>query len=639
MQFHNTTILKFSRYAYVRILGRKFQSYDSIFFPQEGHGHFNPKWRGYWSGYGNGDVMQIATQDSRSRRWFLNCLNGGGEIPWAGEAGPSTENAGSSARSPLATRSLILGGINFTHLWRIRGRLTKRYTEMEEAFEIDKLTKTQIGSLLMSPLPVKTLQAIHNAGKVKDEMLITMLEEALLLLQEKDEETRRIKNRFMCARTNIKRSARTLVTRPQRQKRYELQAAVQRQRYEEEVLILEAHIEADDFRGLVLAPLKNDLTKHGQEKLRKKALAVSNFYKQCLRNGGKKMDAYEEAGQILPGVSKWSVMRYVSEYEWNGGFTESLIGRHVRTTIFSNPHVMTAAKQWLEKHMFRKQQDGMWFQAEHFQQWLNKVLLSSDNVRSEMRDLRSYPIPIETVRGWLHNVFQFEYRENAKGIGHFGHEKPDVVKERMQFVFDCKESELQQFLWHQAPVSSLGDQDVLLQQAVEVECLMKKSEEGYELSLKEEELIHNVHRYEDNGIEMVEHHVDYLVMEERERLYPYFGGSPSIRRDREKFMYLACGQDEVAFTQYDQPKKGWYKKGQTKLDRKIKGRGGKGGMFSVVKGYFWGCGASHLLEDPHQSTNESELLKKWKAVRGPVNGAGEPWLYDNPCLVWFEHGG
>ncbi len=93
------------------------------------------------------------------------------------------------------------------------------------------------------------------------------------------------------------------------------------------------------------------------------------------------------------------------------------------------------------------------------------------------------------------------------------------------------------------------------------------------------ELLHNVHVYEDKSLLpgivtlMVELHVDFLDMKERQRLYPCWGGNYSVRAVTTKNLLEELGQDESAFHQNDERENQWHEKGKVRLSHSLKSRG------------------------------------------------------------------
>ena len=56
----------------------------------------------------------------------------------------------------------------------------------------------------------------------------------------------------------------------------------------------------------------------------------------------------------------------------------------------------------------------------------------------------------------------------------------------------------------------------------------------------------------------VEHHVDFLHIDDRLSRYPFWGGGISVRRDKKKTYVLELGQDETAYHHNDEKKCMWW---------------------------------------------------------------------------------
>jgi hypothetical protein len=68
------------------------------------------------------------------------------------------------------------------------------------------------------------------------------------------------------------------------------------------------------------------------------------------------------------------------------------------------------------------------------------------------------------------------------------------------------------------------------------------------------ERMHNARVHEDAGKTMAELHVDFMDMETRFELCPFWGGGTSKRVDKTKPLLEECGQGESAFHQFDDRK-------------------------------------------------------------------------------------
>ena len=121
------------------------------------------------------------------------------------------------------------------------------------------------------------------------------------------------------------------------------------------------------------------------------------------------------------------------------------------------------------------------------------------------------------------------------------------------------------------------------------------------------ELFHNIHLYvRDDGVEMVEHHVDLMDVNERLKLYPFWGGSVSTRFNMDDFLMEEYGQDESAFWQNDSRKCHWHEKGKVRLTQGEK-RQGVVSHCAVVMGVRHGVGGNLISEEHGQSTKKSGI--------------------------------
>jgi hypothetical protein len=139
------------------------------------------------------------------------------------------------------------------------------------------------------------------------------------------------------------------------------------------------------------------------------------------------------------------------------------------------------------------------------------------------------------------------------------------------------------------------------------------------------EIFHNVRLFErGDGVEMGEHHVDLMDVNERLKLCPFWGGSASTRFNIDDFFMEEHGQDESAFWQNDSRKCHWHEKGEVRLAQGEK-RQGVVSHCAVVMGVRHGVGGN--------LTSEATWAEHEK-VRDPHDEA-----FKNPFVVWARVGG
>jgi hypothetical protein len=174
-------------------------------------------------------------------------------------------------------------------------------------------------------------------------------------------------------------------------------------------------------------------------------------------------------------------------------------------------------------------------------------------------------------------IFDMHWRRNKKGTANQMHERDDAVQQRDKRVYDNKDREHQQPVWHHAPLDEFRNSGspmyklALMSQRADAETDLLQKKHGGKV---QQELMHNVHACPRTGVagkergaavlcidgdleemvqvemtdqRMAEFHVDFLRVEERMRLYPCWGGDVSRRVDKSKVSSLHLFQLPLSF--------------------------------------------------------------------------------------------
>jgi hypothetical protein len=150
-------------------------------------------------------------------------------------------------------------------------------------------------------------------------------------------------------------------------------------------------------------------------------------------------------------------------------------------------------------------------------------------------------LTMPTMYRWMCSL-GFQYSMKAKTYYVDGHERPDVVKYRIEFIKRKKKIELQSHCWIQ-----LSETDVDL--------LIKEGCEGEYIGLNK----HHGYKYKYDDVTMFEYHVDdHSDFPNRVQHNPQFGGDLSVRRNKSKKPLIMFGQDECIFKQYLFGSKQWF---------------------------------------------------------------------------------
>ena len=126
--------------------------------------------------------------------------------------------------------------------------------------------------------------------------------------------------------------------------------------------------------------------------------------------------------------SERTIRRWIDDFVSNGGeFYDSQQGHYIRNnTLMTNEELCKRARVYVRQTSAPR--GGPNLTASSFCQWVNNELLNS------VLD-PGYPrrVSVETARKWLHEL-GFEILQRSKGVFIDGHERPDVVELRVQFL-------------------------------------------------------------------------------------------------------------------------------------------------------------------------------------------------------------
>ena len=162
-------------------------------------------------------------------------------------------------------------------------------------------------------------------------------------------------------------------------------------------------------------------------------------------------------------------------------------------------------------------------------------------------------LSMDTVYSWMRS-FGFKYSPSKKTYYVDGHEKPETVKYRKEYVSKYLEDELRCFRWVQLTIE-------------EVEKIEKENEK-FDRNIG--------FKYKDpmSNLTMFEYHVDDIQNSHPKIDSLPFGDSLSFRKKEEDKPIIMIGQDECIFKQFLLVKKQWYlPDGTTSVNPKGEGMG------------------------------------------------------------------
>ena len=145
------------------------------------------------------------------------------------------------------------------------------------------------------------------------------------------------------------------------------------------------------------------------------------------------------------------------------------------------------------------------------------------------------------------------FDKDQKSINHDAHNSPANLEHRGFWLGDEKEAEIQQYLWFQIEIKTVGGEyapatDGCPPGALPALAYLKKSLDSGDAKTKAE-AGHNVHLYSAGGKTMVEVHVDFISLSARAALGKN-GGKRSVRYATGR-MYRKSGMDECAYSSHD----------------------------------------------------------------------------------------
>ena len=144
--------------------------------------------------------------------------------------------------------------------------------------------------------------------------------------------------------------------------------------------------------------------------------------------GLNKTDTVDVVGDII-GKNKRTVRRWVDDFTLNEGeFSESQQGRYTRSnTLISSEEICEKARVYVRENAAPRGRPNL--TAAAFCEWVNNDLLPNSTLEP------GFPrsISVETARKWLHDL-GFDVLQMSKGVFIDGHERPDVMESRKQFL-------------------------------------------------------------------------------------------------------------------------------------------------------------------------------------------------------------
>jgi hypothetical protein len=225
------------------------------------------------------------------------------------------------------------------------------------------------------------------------------------------------------------------------------------------------------------------------------------------------------------------------------GFHESKKGKWVRENVFQNVALKHAMKEWLRVNQHtviqsaKDPEERKHLVAQHAADYLNGLLDEHPRFKVAAAHAASTPMKVGVMRVYLKKHLEMEWKPNEKGTANATHDRDDAVGQRNGYIFDNRDRELQNLVWHHESLHSLKmrmphlhDLAVTSQGADDgTGKLAKKSGDA-----PSNELLHNVHCCLEGEKKMVELHVDLLTVKERMRLHPWWGDGTSKRVDLTK---------------------------------------------------------------------------------------------------------
>ena len=141
-----------------------------------------------------------------------------------------------------------------------------------------------------------------------------------------------------------------------------------------------------------------------------------------------KTDTAGVVGEVIE-KNERTIRRWVDDFTSNKGeFSNSQQGHYIRNnTLMSNEELCDKARVYVRENAAPRGRPNMTVTS--FCQWVNNELLPNSILEP------GYPrkVALETARKWLHEL-GFEVLQMSKGVFIDGHERPDVVESRVEFL-------------------------------------------------------------------------------------------------------------------------------------------------------------------------------------------------------------
>ena len=234
--------------------------------------------------------------------------------------------------------------------------------------------------------------------------------------------------------------------------------------------------------------------------------------------------------------------------------------------------------------------------------------------------LQSYglsTISIATIARWMH-ACGFRYKKREKHYFVDGHERPETLKYRPVFTKEYLGYEVRAHRWFHM---TLAESNTLLSEGkIAAKC-------GYYYT-------------SDDGVDMVEYHIDTsYALEERLLLLP-FGGNLSVRKPVGSKIVMYVGQDEAIFKQFLFLTKMWVgPNGERPLLPKDEGTGTMISAFISREHGLIREVSPEILAQVNLQRDGEKYADQDAAIE--INGSPnkQPLTFDkSPFLVYFEYG-
>ena len=144
--------------------------------------------------------------------------------------------------------------------------------------------------------------------------------------------------------------------------------------------------------------------------------------------GLRKKETPVVVGEILQ-KNERTIRRWMVDFESNDGeFSDSQQGYYIRNnTLMSNEELCEKAREYVRDNAAPRGRPNL--TSRSFCLWVNNTLLPN----SVLEPGFPHRVSVETARKWLHQL-GFEILQMSKGVFIDGHERPDVVESRVQFL-------------------------------------------------------------------------------------------------------------------------------------------------------------------------------------------------------------